>query len=95
MPLPTATMPPMFMFSREFWEQNKDRFVQSYKNTCTVARAVGYSEMVDHSFLTDDRSVQQTRFANGVVVTVNFGDKPFTLPDGATLAPMSQRVTGM
>jgi len=87
--------PPMFMFSREFWDQNKDRFVQSYRNTCTVARAVGYSEMVDHSFLADDRSVQQTRFANGVVVTVNFGDGPFTLPDGAVLAPMSQRVSGM
>lgn len=87
--------PPMFMFSREFWEQNKDRFVQSYKDTCTVARAVGYSEMVDHSFLTDDRSVQQTRFANGVAVTVNFGDKPFTLPDGVVITPMSHRVTGM
>jgi hypothetical protein len=87
--------PPMFMFSRQFWEQNKDRFVQSYKNTCTVARAVGYSEMTDHRFLTQDRSVQQTRFANGVVVTVNFGEKPFTLPDGAVVAPMSHRVTGM
>jgi len=87
--------PPMFMFSREFWEQNKDRFVRSYKDTCTVARAVGYSEMVDHSFLTDDRNVQQTRFANGVTVTVNFGETPFTLPDGAVVAPMSRRVTGM
>jgi len=86
--------PPMFMFSREFWEQNKDRFVRSYKDTCTVARAVGYSEMVDHSFLTGDKSVQQTRFANGVVVTVNFGDKPLTLPDGSEVAPMKYRVTG-
>ncbi len=87
--------PPMFMFSREFWEQNKDRFLRSYKDTCSVARAVGYSEMVDHSFLTDDRSVQQTRFANGVVVTVNFGDKSFTLPDGTEIAAMSHHVTGM
>jgi hypothetical protein len=85
----------MFMFSREFWDQNKDRFVQSYKNTCTAARAVGYSEMVEHLFLTDDRSVQQTRFANGVAVTVNFGDTPFTLPDGVVLAPMSHRTSGM
>jgi len=87
--------PPMFMFSRDFWQQNKDRFVQSYRNTCTVARAVGYSEMIDHAFLTDDRSVQRTRFANGVTVTVNFGDKPFTLPDGAIVAPVGQNVTGM
>ena len=87
--------PPMFMFSRDFWEKNQDRFAQSYKNTCTVVRAVGYAEMTDHRFLTPDRSVQQTSFANGVVVTVNFGDKPFRLPNGSDLAPMSQRVTGM
>ncbi|MBN1509163.1 MAG: hypothetical protein JW955_20120 [Sedimentisphaerales bacterium] len=87
--------PPMFMFSRQFWDQNKDRFVRSYRNTCVVGRAVGYSEMIDHSFLTEDRSVQQTRFANGVVVTVNFGKAPFTLPDGAVLAPMSHGVSGM
>jgi hypothetical protein len=87
--------PPMFMFSRSFWEQNKDRFAKSYKDTCTVVRAVGYAEMTDHRFLTTDRTVQQTQFANGVVVTVNFGDKPFRLPDGSDLAPLSQRVAGM
>ncbi len=87
--------PPMFMFTRDFWEKSKDRFAQSYKNTCTVARAVGYSEMTDHRFLTADRRVQQTQFANGVVVTVNFGDKPFRLPDGGAVAPMSHHVAGM
>jgi hypothetical protein len=87
--------PPMFMFTRDFWEKNKDRFAQSYKDTCTVARAVGYAEMTDHRFLTPDRAVQQTQFAHGVVVTVNFGDKAFRLPDGSELAPMSQRVTGL
>ena len=80
--------PPMFMFTREYWQQNRDRFVRSYKDVCTVARAVGYAEMTDHKFLTFDRNVQQTRFANGVVVTVNFGPKPFKLPDGTTVRPM-------
>jgi hypothetical protein len=84
--------PPMFMFSRTFWEQNKDRFVRSYRDVCTVARAVGYAEMTDHQFLTPDRSVQQTRFANGVVVTANFGDQPFRLPDGTEIAPLSRHV---
>ena len=87
--------PPMFMFNRDFWEKNKDRFVQSYQNTCPVARATGYAEMTDHRFLTPDRAVQQTHFANGVTVTVNFGDKPFRLPDGSELAPMGHRVTGI
>ena len=77
--------PPMFMFDRKLWEQNKARFVQSYRNTCPLVRKVGYSEMTDHRFLAPDRSVQQTSFANGVTVTANFGDAPFRLPDGPTV----------
>jgi hypothetical protein len=84
--------PPMFMFSREFWEQNKDRFARSYKNICTVARAVGYAEMTDHRFLTPDRSVQRTSFANGVRVTVNFGSEPARADGGAELGPLQVRV---
>ena len=87
--------PPMFMFNREVWDQNKDRFAQSYKNVCPVARAVGYAEMTDHRFLTPDRDVQQTKFANGVIVTVNFGDKVYRLPDGEKVAAMSHHVSGM
>ena len=87
--------PPMFMFNRQVWEKNKSRFVQSYKDVCSVARAVGYAEMTDHRFLTPDRNVQQTTFANGVIITVNFGDKTYTLPDGKQVKPMGYRVSGM
>jgi hypothetical protein len=87
--------PPMFMFTRRSWEQNKDRFVQGYRDTCTVARAVGYTDMTDHQFLTADRSVQQTRFANGVVITVNFGSKPFRMADGTEVGPMGYHTAGM
>jgi hypothetical protein len=87
--------PPMFMFNRKLWGEQKDRFAQSYKATCPVARAVGYAEMTDHRFLTPDRSVQQTAFAGGVTVTVNFGDKPFKMADGTDVAAGGCRVTGM
>ncbi len=80
--------PPMFMFNRQVWNQNKERFVQSYKNVCPVARAVGYAEMTDHSFLTADRNVQQTSFANGTTITVNFGSESYSLPNGEKLEPM-------
>jgi len=86
--------PPMFMFDRRLWAENKDRFVQSYKNTCPCVRRVGYAEMTDHKFLTPDRSVQQTTFANGQVITVNFGPAPFALPGGVTLAPLSSDSRG-
>jgi len=82
------------MFNREVWQKNRDRFVQSYRSTCPVARAVGYAEMTDHRFLTPDRAVQETRFANGVTVTVNFGPSPFKLPDGTEVRPMGFHVVG-
>lgn len=86
---------PMFLFVRKFWEENRDRFVQSYRTATPVARTTGYCEMLSHAWLNADHSVQQTRFANGVVVTVNFGDRPYRMSDGASLAPMSRRLEGM
>jgi len=87
--------PPMFMFNRQYWSQNKDRFARSYNDICSVARAVGYAEMADHRFLTADRDVQQTTFSNGVTVTANFGDKPYSLPDGKQVEATSCRVSGI
>jgi len=87
--------PPMFMFDRKLWAEKRDRFAQSYRNTCPYVRAVAYAEMTDHGFLAPDRSVQQTAFAKGVTVTVNFGPAAFKLPDGAEVKPMAFHVSGM
>ena len=78
-----GTPPMSHVQPRDLAKKTKARFVQSYKNVCPVARAVGYSEMTGHRFLIPDRSVQQTEFANGTTVTVNFGEKPYGLSDGA------------
>jgi len=87
-------VPPMFMFDRKQWAEKKARFVQSYENTCPIVRKVATAEMTDHRFLTPDRSVQQTRFANGIEITVNFGATSYALPGGGTVAPMRYRVAG-
>ncbi len=86
---------PMFMFDRELWMREQERFAQSYRNVCTVARAVGYAEMTDHRYLTADRSVQQTAFANGVAITANFGEEAYPLPDGLVVPPMDFHVAEM
>jgi hypothetical protein len=80
--------PPMFMFDRKSWAENKDRFVQSYQTVCPQVRKVGYAEMTDHRFLTPDRSVQQTEFSSGHVITVNFGTAPHSLAEGKRIEPM-------
>ena len=84
---------PMYIFDHRLWSEQKDRFVRSYRTTCPVARQTGYSEMTDHRALTADRRVQRSTFADGTVVTVNFGDAPYRLEDGRTLAPQTHDVT--
>jgi len=87
--------PPMFMFDRKLWAEQRERFARSYATIGPVARATGYAEMLSHEWLTPDHAVQRTRFANGVEVTVNFGDAPHTLPDGTALPPLGHIVKGL
>ena len=87
--------PPMYMFTLQEWRENKLKFIESYKVAQPVSRATGYSEMVDHKILSADRSVQQTRFANGVEVTVNFGSASYKMADGHEIKPLDLHLEGM
>jgi hypothetical protein len=87
--------PPMFMFDRKLWQGQRERFVRSYRTAAPIARATGYAEMLSHRWLTADHAVQETRFAGGVSVTVNFGDRPHKLADGSELPPLGLRVDGI
>ncbi len=80
--------PPMYLFVPKQWDEMKAQFAASYRVAEPVSRATGYSEMTDHRILTPDRSVQQSVFANGVTVTVNFGAAPYTTADGKTIPPL-------
>lgn len=83
----------MYLFNERQWKEDQDKFVRSYRITSPVARATGYSEMLEHVVLAPDRLVQRTRFANGTVVTVNFGDRPWTSPEGETIPASDYRVS--
>ncbi len=87
--------PPMYMLSLRQWGELKERVVESYRVAAPVARATGYAAMTDHRFLTPDRRVQQTVFANGVTVTVNFSERPYAAPGGVTIPPLDRHVTGL
>ncbi len=81
-----GTVPLMWAGSSDrYFPDHKERFLQSYRNTCKLHEQIGYDEMLSHEFVTEDRAVQRTRFSSGVTVTVNFGDAPFALDaDGQT-----------
>jgi hypothetical protein len=84
----------MFMFTRQAWQAQRERFVESYRTAAAVARATGYAQMLAHRWLTPDHAVQETRFGGGVTVTVNFGPQPYALPGGGELGPLAHRVDG-
>jgi hypothetical protein len=61
------------------WTTMSARFMQTYNNVCTWQGKVGYLEMINHEWLTSDRSVQMTEFSGdggitGQGIVVNFGN---------------------
>ncbi|MBI1388728.1 MAG: hypothetical protein GC154_09810 [bacterium] len=78
--------PPMYMFTYSYWKENKERFAASYQRICPLVRRIAASEMIDHRILTDDWNVQQTVYANGFIVTVNFSDEPYRLNSEVEIA---------
>ena len=85
-------VPPMYLFNGKYWKENKQKIAESYKVAEPVSRLTGMSEMTDHRILSKDRTVQQTVYANGYKVTVNFGTNPFTLSDGTILPANDLRI---
>lgn len=77
--------PPMYVVSPDNWPRFRDRIFASYRLAEPSSKLTAQSEMTDHRILTADRAVQQTSFANGVRVTVNFGAADYRMPDGFVL----------
>jgi hypothetical protein len=85
--------PPEFSFDDATWTKNEARFAQTYKDVCPLVRRLGYQEMLSHAFLTSDHTVQQTRWSDGTVVTINLGEKQYALASGQTVSPLGWNVS--
>jgi len=68
---------PMWHITKSLWASHKERMIASYRSIASVRKRIGFAEMVNHGWLTQDRSVQFTDWNTGDRVTVNFGDRPF------------------
>jgi hypothetical protein len=80
---------PMWHLTRPIWESRKARLIASYQNIASVRQRIGFAEMVNHGWLTADRSVQFTDWDTGDRVIVNFGSHPFERESKQSLAPRS------
>ena len=67
----------MYGFTRNFLNENRERFKESFQIAGKSALLADFSEMTNHEILTNDRKVQKTTFANGLEVVVNFSDQEF------------------
>ena len=86
--------PPMYVVTPDNWPTFRERIFASYPVAEPVSRLTADAEMADHRILTADRTVQQTAFANGVRVTVNFGATGHAMPDGFILKAGASRIEG-
>ncbi len=77
-----GTIPLMWAGRNGSWPAARDVFLSTYRKTCKLNEAVAASEMLSHRFVTADRNVQETRFADGTRVVVNFGEQPYTVRMG-------------
>jgi len=74
-----GTIPLLWLDPLGSWNRDRQTFVRTYRLTSKLHEAVATQEMLSHEFLTPDRAVQRTRFADGTVCVVNFGEQPYTL----------------
>ena len=80
---------PMWHISRRLWDRHKPAMLASYRNISAVRQRIGFAEMMNHGWLTEDRSVQFTDWSTGDRVIVNFSDQPFARPGKPTVAARS------
>jgi len=79
---------PSYHFDIHTYGKNRDKILESYNRVVPVYEKLFGAALVNHRWLTPDRSVQQTEFSNGWMVAVNFGGSEFALNDGVKIAPM-------
>ena len=79
---------PIFVVDSANLARKGPRILKSYGDICGVLEKTAGSEMLAHRFLTPDRQVQETMFANGWRVTVNFdSEETYQSPDGTMVGP--------
>lgn len=78
-----GTMPMYWINRNETWESDHEWFLQTYFQTTKMHETVGYLEMTSHEFLSQDRMVQKTEFADGTLAVVNFSPETRTVTLGS------------
>lgn len=68
--------PPVYSISKEIWDSEKEELVTSIHTVCNWLEQIGYDEMTNFEFMTDDKMVQKSTFSSGKSIIVNFKKQP-------------------
>lgn len=82
---------PMYRIYGDRVRQYAKQITRTHQYVNGWVRQVAFDEMTNHRFVTADRSVQETEFAGGKGVVVNFSDTPHTLSDGQVVPARDYR----
>lgn len=69
--------PPAYGITPSIWEKQKPQIVESIDTVCSWIEKVGYDELVDFTYLSEDKMVQKSVFSSGRSIIVNFKDTSF------------------
>lgn len=73
------------LYRKRFTDPETQAVLPAALRVCQLHARHGTSRMLRHRFLDDSGLVQDSEFASGLHVMVNFADEPFSLPDGRHL----------
>jgi len=65
---------PLWSLDDTVWTRYKQSFIDSYKKICPWLSQICCDELVSHQFITEDHKIQESIFAPGKSVIVNFGE---------------------
>jgi len=87
--------PPLYeiLDDEQVYLDQRERIVKTHMFLKPVFDAVQFSEMVDHRFLTSDRKLQLSEFANGARVAANFSEHERTC-EGVAIPPKGYVILG-
>lgn len=77
--------PPMYRTTAGRIAKYREQIHRTQRYVSDWVREVAFDAMLDHRFLTADRTVQESVFSSGQGVVVNFGERDYELSGGVTV----------
>jgi hypothetical protein len=73
---------PLYRTTADRISKYREQFTRTQHYVSDWVKEIALEAMVNHRFLTQDRTIQESEFSSGKGVVVNLGDRDFSLAEG-------------